>query len=83
MLSGLPQKTKGVIALPTARTKANRKYNEKAYDRLYITVDKGKKEQIESHAKPLGESLNGFVNRAIDEAIVRDNTKGGGRYAGI
>lgn len=58
--------------MPTARTKANRKYNEKAYDRLYITVDKGKKELLEAHAKTQGESLNGFVNRAINETMKQD-----------
>lgn len=29
---------------------------------------------IKSHAESKGESVNGFVNRAIDEAMERDNT---------
>ena len=49
-------------------------YNAKAYDKLKIRVPKGKKDQIKSHADTQGESLNGFVKRAIDEAIERDNT---------
>lgn len=49
-------------------------YNAKAYDELKIRVPKGKKDQIKSHADTQGESLNGFVKRAIDEAIERDNT---------
>ena len=57
-----------------ARKRANEKYNAKAYDELKIRVPKGEKDQIKAHAESKGESLNGFVNRAIDEAIERDNT---------
>ena len=35
----------------------------------------GKKNTLQAHAADRGESLNGFVNRAIDEAVTRD--KGG------
>lgn len=58
--------------MPTARTRANRKYNEKAYDRIALTVNKGRKVVLQEHAASRGESLNGFINRAIDEAISRD-----------
>lgn len=34
-----------------------------------IRMPKGKKEQIKAFAESKGESLNGFVNRAIDEAM--------------
>ena len=49
------------------------RYNAKAYDELKIRVPKGEKEQIKSHADKQGESLNGFVKRAIDETMKRDN----------
>ena len=55
-----------------ARIRANRKYNEKAYDRLEVKVPKGKKAGLQAHAESKGESLNGFVNRAIDETVERD-----------
>lgn len=58
--------------MPTPRTRANRKYNEKAYDRVALTVPKGEKEIIASHASERGESLNGFINRAISETMMRD-----------
>jgi hypothetical protein len=48
------------------------KYNEKAYDKIYITVPKGKKEVIKAHAKSIGESANAFINRAIDEAMGKE-----------
>ena len=51
--------------MPTARTKANRKYNEKAYDRISITIPKGRKQAVEAFAKEHGESVNGMVNRLV------------------
>ena len=56
----------------TAQTRAKNKYNAKAYDSLRIVVKKGRKDIIKAHAEQRGESLNGFVNRAIDEAMERD-----------
>ena len=51
--------------MPTARTKANRKYNEKAYDRISITIPKGRKQAVEAFAREHGESVNGMVNRLV------------------
>ena len=62
------------MPLSEARKRANAKYNAKAYEQMPVRVPKGKKDQIKSHADTQGESLNGFVKRAIDEAIERDNT---------
>jgi len=61
------------VAYSEAQKRANRKYNEKAYDRIELKVTKGKKADLQTYAKKKGESLNGFVNRAIDETIERDN----------
>jgi len=55
--------------MPTARTKANRKYNEKAYDRVALTVPKGNKEIIKEFAEKEGLSLNAFINAAINKQI--------------
>lgn len=55
-----------------ARIAANNRYNAKAYDRINIAVPKGDKDIIKAHAESKGESLNGFVNRAIDETMERD-----------
>ena len=35
-------------------------------------MKKGKKDKIKTFADSKGESINGFVNRAIDEAMERD-----------
>lgn len=50
------------------------KYVNEHYDRIGITCPKGKKEKIKAHAENQGESVNTFINRAIDETIKRDNS---------
>lgn len=45
----------------------------KAYDELKVRVQKGQKEVIKAHADRRGESLNGFIKRAIDETIQRES----------
>lgn len=57
-----------------ASTKAQNKYISKAYDRINLTMPKGKKDTVQAHAAKLGESVNSFINRAIDEAIERDSS---------
>ena len=59
-----------------AQQKAQNKWIAKAYDRVNLTIPKGRKEQIKAHAEAHGESVNGFITRAIDETIERD-TEGG------
>lgn len=57
-----------------AKLRANKKYNDKAYDRINIIVAKGKKDVIQTHSTTHGDkSLNGFINRAIDRQMERDN----------
>ena len=58
-----------------ASTRAQNRYIAKAYDRINLTVSKGKKDTIQVHAAAQGESVNGFINRAIDEAMERDGQK--------
>lgn len=61
------------MAISEARQRANAKYNKKAYDRLEMKVPKGKKAEILSHAEKQGESLNKFLNRAVENQIAIDN----------
>lgn len=58
-----------------ASTKAQNKYIAKTYDRVNLTMPKGKKETVQAYAESRGESLNGFINRAIDETMERDTPK--------
>ncbi len=50
----------------------NNEYNAKAYDRINLMVEKGKKKKIKEHADAHGESVNGYINKAIDETMERD-----------
>lgn len=49
------------------------RYNAKVYDEIKVRVSKGRKAEIQAHAGEQGESVNGFIGRAIDEAIARDS----------
>lgn len=56
----------------------NKKYVEKYMEKLEeikIRVPKGEKDKIKAHAESMGESVNSFINRAIEEAMIRDNEK--------
>lgn len=62
------------LTVSKAQQKAQNKWISKTYDRINLTVAKGKKEIIQTHAEAHSESVNGFINRAIDEAIERDES---------
>ncbi len=55
-----------------AQQKATIKYMKANLDEIKIRVPKGRKSIIKAHAKQQGESLNGFIVRAIDDTIERD-----------
>lgn len=61
------------MALTTARKKANAKYEAKAYDKTLIRLPKGRLNEIRAHIEPAGESLNGFIGRAISETMAHDS----------
>ena len=58
-----------------AQRKAAAKYLEKL-DEIRIRMPKGRKDIIQAHAAAQGESVNGFINRAIDHEMERDTTGG-------
>ena len=55
--------------------KSKNAWIEKAYDRINLTVSKGQKDIIKAHAESMGESVNGFISRAIDNQIERDKSE--------
>ena len=67
-----------VIYMPVskAQQKAVHKYVKENYDRQEITLPKGKKDIVKAHAARQGESVNAFINRAIDETMARDTGQG-------
>lgn len=57
-----------------AQQKAVNKYVKEKYDRVLLTMPKGQKEELQAHAEQRGESVNGFIKRAISETIQRDTS---------
>ena len=58
--------------MPARKAKWQNDYITRTYDRINLTMPKGKKEIIQDHAAAQGESVNGFINKAIDEKLERD-----------
>lgn len=51
-------------------------------DRVNLTLPKGRKAELQAYAAAAGESLNGFIGRAINEAMARDGAGGPQEAAG-
>lgn len=47
-------------------------YAKETYDRISLTVPKGQKDIIKARADRNGESVNGYINRLIDEDMKRN-----------
>ncbi len=60
------------MAVSAAQKKASEKYLEKL-DEVRIRMKKGRRDVIKAHADARGESVNGFINRAIVTQIQRDS----------
>ncbi|MCD8090044.1 MAG: hypothetical protein LUD81_05380 [Clostridiales bacterium] len=63
------------MAVSKAQQKAVSKYMKNNYDEIKVRVEKGKRNIIKAHADSKGESVNGFIKRAISETMERDNNK--------
>ncbi len=57
-----------------AQKKAQQKYMEK-FAIARVRMERERYAAVHSHAEALGESVNGFINRAIREALERDAAK--------
>ena len=62
----------GGVNIGTSATKAKNKYNAANYERIPLNVPKGQKAALQEHVASTGESVNGFINRAIAETMQRD-----------
>lgn len=51
------------------------KYVKANYDRINVTMPKGRKDEIKAHASARGESVNAFINRAIEETMEREGSE--------
>ena len=48
------------------------KYLKEHYDEFRVRMHKGKRDLVKAHAASLDESMNAFINRAIEETMQRD-----------
>ena len=71
------------MAVSKAQQNATNKWIAKVYDRINLTVPKGRKEEIQAFAAQTGESVNGFINRAIGEAMGESSQKHAGAPQGM
>lgn len=55
-----------------AKKKANKQWDSQNLDRISLAVPKGEKDKIKAYADSKGESVNGFIQRAINEAMSED-----------
>ncbi|MBR6902668.1 MAG: hypothetical protein IKN39_02115 [Clostridia bacterium] len=58
------------------KKKYNMEYERTKIHRIPLNVQNAKYDEIKSHAEKQGETVNGFIKRAIDEQIKRDNQEG-------
>ena len=58
-----------------AQQKAVNKYVKNNYDRINVTFPKGQKEIIMQAVEASGESVNGYIKKAVDERMKRENIK--------
>lgn len=66
------------MAMSEAQARANAKYDKKTYDRILLKIRKDTKingDFIRAHATEQGESMNGFLLRAVTETIERDKQR--------
>lgn len=66
----MPEESK----ISKAQQKAVNKYVKNNYDRINVTFPKGQKELIAKAAEAAGESVNGYIKKAVDRRMEQDNT---------
>lgn len=71
------------MTVSKAQKSATAKYESKAYDKVLVRMPKGRKDEIQVFAAQTGESVNGFINRAIGEAMGESPQKPAGAPQGM
>ncbi len=67
------KRSNDIMPASKAQQKAVAKYMKNNYDEIKVRVPKGKKESIQNYAASKGESLNAFINRAINQAMEKES----------
>ena len=64
-----------------AQQRAQNKWIASTYDRINLTVEKGRKDVIKAFADAQGESVNSFINRAVNAAMSGEQAAGDRAHA--
>ena len=63
------------MPISKAQQKAVNKYVREKYDRINVTMPKGRKVEIQTLAARQGLSINAYINAAIAEKMAREEPK--------
>lgn len=63
------------MAISEARKRANNKWLNEKVENITFRVPKGKKKVIQEFAADHGESVNAFINRAVNKAMEEEKSK--------
>lgn len=61
------------MATSEAQKKASINYAKKALKRIPLDVQKEKYDEIKAAAEQAGETVNGYIKKAIDDRMEREN----------
>lgn len=68
-----PREETNMAEKTEAQKKAQKKYMEK-FMVARVRMERDRYAAVQAHAEARGESVNGFINRAIDETMGRDGS---------
>lgn len=64
------------MPLTEAQKQSRYNYAKKNLKRIPLDVQKEKFEEIKATSEKVGETVNGYIKKAIDERMERDNMEG-------
>lgn len=69
--AAMPEESK----ISKAQQKAVQKYVKNNYDRVVVTFPKGRRKEIKTAATAAGESVNGYIKKAVDQRMERESNE--------
>lgn len=67
------EKKKNYPGYTPARAAANKRYEAQTIERISVFVPRGKKGRIKAAADRAGESVNSYINNAVDERMRKED----------
>lgn len=66
------------MTVKASQKAATKRYEDKNYDKILLRLKKTditSKENILAHAEKVGESINGYIQKAVENRILSDDAK--------